>query len=116
MSKQAPLDLPETLDIAELAQFLRLAPSSIPATLGKRPDSLPPPLRIPHRRKLLWLRSDVLDWIEARRSGSALATRGALASDSRRKPGRPTKAVQIARAKYLREQMDLIGRLPESEL
>lgn len=52
-----------TITIEELAAALGKKTSTIYQDLHRRPESVPPPLRIPGTRKLLWLRSDVEQWL-----------------------------------------------------
>lgn len=52
-----------TLTLDELAETLGKAPNTIYQDLHRKPDRVPPPLRVPGTRKLLWLRSDVEAWL-----------------------------------------------------
>ena len=73
-------DAVETLGVADLSRILRRTPRTITNDLHRRPESLPPRLRIPGSRRLLWLRRDVDAWLEAARE---------------RRPGRPRHAKPI---------------------
>lgn len=58
----------KTLGPDELAQVLRRSASTIKADASRRPQTLPPRLKIPGNRTLLWLETDVLEWLEAHRA------------------------------------------------
>lgn len=62
--------VPKTLGPEDLAQLLRRTPDTIRADAARKPESLPPRLRIPGSSRLLWLESDVVQWIEKCRSES----------------------------------------------
>jgi hypothetical protein len=47
-----------------IAELFHKTPATIRADLARRPNSLPPRLLIPDSRKLLWLESDVMSWLE----------------------------------------------------
>ncbi len=95
---------PVTLDAAGLAAILHCAVETIVSNAHRAPGRLPPQIRTGGRR-LIWLTTDVMDWLEARRTGPAPAAlrvpggRDATASvaTSPRRRGRPTKAEQLAR-------------------
>lgn len=57
----------ETLGIEELAQLLHRSPTTIASEVTKAPHKLPPRLRLPGSRKVLWLRTDVFQWIHKHR-------------------------------------------------
>lgn len=57
-------DLLKTLTVQELSKILRKSPASIYSDLIRNPDSLPCPIKITGSRRLLWLESDVLDWLK----------------------------------------------------
>jgi predicted DNA-binding transcriptional regulator AlpA len=71
-----------TLNKTELAELLRLSPHSIHSTLVRRPDRLPPPIRVPGSKRLVWLAPDVMSWLKLHQAKVALASR---------KRGRPHK-------------------------
>jgi predicted DNA-binding transcriptional regulator AlpA len=48
-----------------LVPLLRRELSTIKVDARRKPESLPPRLDIPGSSKLLWLESDVLDWIKS---------------------------------------------------
>lgn len=62
------------------------------ATSSKYKHLIPRPFKMPGSRRLCWYEKDVLDWIES--------TRPAEPPPPRRRPGRPTKTEQIARARW----------------
>ena len=47
-----------------IAELIHKTPATVRVDLARRPKSLPPRLIIPDSRKLLWLESDVLAWID----------------------------------------------------
>lgn len=57
-----------TLFIEELAKLLGKTRDSVYTALCRNPESLPPPLYIPGRSTLIWLREDVLEWLKAHRA------------------------------------------------
>lgn len=48
----------------DLAPLLGRAVSTIKVDARRRPQSLPPRLRIPGSRRLVWLEADVVAWFE----------------------------------------------------
>lgn len=95
---------PVTLDAAGLAAILHCSVETITSNAHRAPGRLPPQIRTGGRR-LLWLRADVMAWLEAHRTGpapAALRVHGgsdatASVPTSPRRRGRPTKAEQLAR-------------------
>lgn len=59
----------KTLGPDELSQLIGRKASTIKTDLSRKPESLPPRLRIPGSNKLLWLEADVLKWLEDCRRG-----------------------------------------------
>ena len=51
-----------------LADLLHKTVATIRADAQRRPQSLPPRMRIPESRKLLWLEEDVLKWLDKHRT------------------------------------------------
>jgi hypothetical protein len=93
-----------TVDAAGLAAILHCSVDTVVSNAHRAPGRLPPQLKTGGRR-LLWLLSDVMAWLEAHRAGPApapAARRGhggaatPVAALPRRR-GRPTKAEQLAR-------------------
>jgi predicted DNA-binding transcriptional regulator AlpA len=66
----------KTLDIKQIAEILHKAVSTIYEDIRRRPNSLPPRLVVPGSAKLLWLESDVADWIDKCRQKKAGRPRG----------------------------------------
>lgn len=54
----------KTLTPEELAPIIGRAASTIRADVNRRPETLPPRLKIPGSSKLLWLEKDVDEWLE----------------------------------------------------
>jgi predicted DNA-binding protein (UPF0251 family)/predicted DNA-binding transcriptional regulator AlpA len=50
-----------------LATLLHKTVATIRADISRRPQSMPPRVMIPDSRKLLWLESEVLSWLDRRR-------------------------------------------------
>lgn len=53
----------QTLTIADLSTILNRAQATIATEVTKAPHKLPPRLNLPGSRRVLWLQSDVEDWI-----------------------------------------------------
>ena len=47
-----------------IAELIHKTPATVRVDLARRPKSLPPRLIIPDSRRLLWLESDVMAWID----------------------------------------------------
>jgi predicted DNA-binding transcriptional regulator AlpA len=88
-----------TLNSTDLAELFCLSPLSIHSTLVRRPDRLPPPIRVPGSSRLLWLESDVLAWLESHKS---------KAESAPRKRGRPFKQPKLNGKLDSLEQLDLM--------
>ena len=96
-----------TLNINQLSLEINLAIKTIRTTLVRNPSALPPRLMIPGQKRLLWLRSDVEKFYESqvRAPGSnqnfttkkTKLIQEMFCTDEKIKPGRPSKALQIAR-------------------
>jgi predicted DNA-binding transcriptional regulator AlpA len=54
----------KTLTPEDLAVLLRRSVSTIKTDCRRRPETLPPRLRIPGSTRLVWLEADVLEWLE----------------------------------------------------
>jgi predicted DNA-binding transcriptional regulator AlpA len=62
----------QTLTINDLAQILNRSPATIATEVTKHPNKLPPRLKLPGSRRVLWLQEDVEHWInEHRQQGNA---------------------------------------------
>lgn len=58
------------LKAEDLAPLLGRAASTIKADVRRRPESLPPRLKIPGSNRLVWVEADVIDWINEQRKKS----------------------------------------------
>lgn len=56
--------LPETLGTAELAQILLKSEKTIKKDVTVAPWTLPPRVRIPGSRRVMWMRATVVDWLQ----------------------------------------------------
>jgi predicted DNA-binding transcriptional regulator AlpA len=61
------MDSIKTIRIDELSWILRRAESSIRSDICRKPESLPPRIKMPGSSRLLWLESDVLEWLKSNR-------------------------------------------------
>lgn len=59
---------PKLVGPEHLANLLHKTVATIRADAQRRPQSLPPRMRIPDSRKLLWLEEDVLKWLDKHRT------------------------------------------------
>lgn len=85
-------DLIETLDLYDLSSILKKTAASIRTDLCRSPHRLPPRLYVPGSAKVLWLKKDVLEWLEGCKTPTP---RSPKPVPPRR--GRPTKSEQIQR-------------------
>lgn len=60
----------ETLGPAELAKLLMRSEQTIRSDVHRRPHTLPPRFQVPGTRKLVWLKTDVVVWLEKHRARS----------------------------------------------
>lgn len=58
----------QTLTIKDLAIILNRSPATIATEVTKFPQKLPTRLKLPGSRRVLWLQSDVEDWINEHRT------------------------------------------------
>lgn len=65
-------DLPDVATIDDIAKLLRLHVNTVRADLHRRPESLPPRLRLPGRRAVRFLKADVLAWLHSSRTPEAV--------------------------------------------
>lgn len=94
------------LDIQQLSNEIHLAVKTIRTTLVKNPSALPPRLIIEGQKRLLWLRSDVIDFYNQQKrshgSNPHFSTKPSkplieLASTATKKRGAPTNQEKLAR-------------------
>lgn len=84
----------ETLTAPELARVLGKSKHSVMADVHRAPSTLPPRIKIPGSHRLLWLKKDVLAWLESHRAGPDPAFAPAPApAPAKRGRGRPRKAL-----------------------
>ena len=55
----------ETLGIEELSVIIRKRPGTIRVDVSRRPHTLPPRLKLPDSKRVVWLRSDVNQWLRS---------------------------------------------------
>lgn len=79
------------LVVEDLAAILGRAVSSIRSDASRCPHSLPPVIRIPGARRLLWRRQDVEAWL----AGLVVQPIPPPTAHSGRRRGRPRKAEQL---------------------
>jgi len=86
------------LTIEQLSAYLHKSVTSVRSDTVRNPTSLPPICRLPGTKRLLWRIEDVESWVAQHVQGSPTETTAPVVNnDTKRKPGRPTKAEQIAR-------------------
>lgn len=59
----------KTLSIYDLASLLKRSVSTIRSDVTRRPHTLPPRLDIPGTKTVIWLQSDVEEWLRRLRDG-----------------------------------------------
>jgi hypothetical protein len=86
--------LVELLAVEQLAQLIHKTPASIRSDASRNPGVLPPICRLPGNKRLLWRRTDVLEWVAQhvdRASATASPWVETPALSGPRKRGRPRK-------------------------
>lgn len=70
MKHQRPesLDDVRVLGVEDLAKLLHRTVETVKTDIRRKPESLPPRLRVPNTKRLLWLESDVIAWVEKLRA------------------------------------------------
>ena len=53
----------QLLTVDDLAKLLRRSVSTVRSDVTRRPETLPPPVRVPGGRRVLWRAEDVQAWI-----------------------------------------------------
>jgi predicted DNA-binding transcriptional regulator AlpA len=82
------------LTVDQLSAFIQKSVASIRSDVTRNPQALPPICRLPGTKRLLWRVQDVEAWLAEHVIGSEFAVSGM--EHQRARPGRPTKAAQIA--------------------
>jgi len=52
------------LGVEDVAKLLHRTVETVKTDIRRKPESLPPRFRVPNTKRLLWLESDVLVWME----------------------------------------------------
>lgn len=95
VAPQAP-----TVDFAGLAALLHISRSTIVTLHSRARHRLPPACRVPGSREPVWIVTDVLAWLRRHPEGDGATAATDVQTPERapqkRRPGRPTKAEQIA--------------------
>lgn len=52
-----------------VAHILGITEATLKSDLTRRPHSLPPRLMLPGRKRYVWVKEDVLEWIDSFRRG-----------------------------------------------
>jgi hypothetical protein len=68
-------DIPKVVGPEYLVPLIHRTLSTIKVDARARPESLPPRLKIPGSAKLLWLETDVLNWLQSCRTAKEDAPR-----------------------------------------
>jgi hypothetical protein len=106
------VQLPASLDVEGLASLFKLKPKSINNALCKNPDRLPKPLPHKPKQRLLWLTSDVLEWLKSPNTrhgevgNNIHDNTSSLPVQPKRKRGRPSKLEQRERCKHTRDMVE----------
>lgn len=64
------IDTLKMLKAEDLAPLLGRAVSTIKTDVRRRPETLPPRLKIPGSNRLVWVEADVIEWINEQRKAS----------------------------------------------
>lgn len=91
-----PVPLPYMLGVDDLGALLHLTPATVKKFLVEKPKALPPRLIIEGQRKVLWLGTDVAEWLNSRErcqgTNPAFRSPPVQPGETRRRPGRPKNA------------------------
>lgn len=63
-------DMQMLLDINDLARMIKRSPKTIASEVTKNPEKLPPRLKLPGSRRVLWRRADVQKWLAEHTEGA----------------------------------------------
>lgn len=96
MSMLFGIEVEELFTLPQLAEFIKKKPASIYSDLLRRPESLPPVLRIPGSKKLLFV--NPRQWAASLLSVQKVFEKQSKIDTPRRR-GAPTKAEQVSRAR-----------------
>lgn len=83
------------LTVDQLSIFIQKSVASIRSDVTRNPQALPPICRLPGTKRLLWRVEDVEMWLAEHVVGNELPKSGFEPQCVR--PGRPTKAIQLAK-------------------
>jgi hypothetical protein len=72
------MTVPNVVGPEYLVPLIHRTVSTIKVDARRRPDSLPPRLLIPGSAKLLWLESDVLDWLQSCRTAKPVEVKTSI--------------------------------------
>jgi len=95
------------LTVEQLAEYIHKSSASIRSDATRNPQSLPPICRLPNTKRLLWRLEDVESWLAAHVSSPGTQDPAPLLPNAgsepqpKTRPGRPTKAAQLAKQKQL---------------
>ena len=65
----------KTLTVEDLAALLQRSVATLKSDVSRRPHTLPPRLVVPGTKVVMWLESDVLEWLESLRARPAVRRR-----------------------------------------
>ena len=65
----------KTLTVDDLAALLQRSVATLKSDVSRRPHTLPPRLVVPGTKVVMWLESDVHEWLESLRARPAVRRR-----------------------------------------
>lgn len=68
MTTETKPDEPLTMGIKDLAKILHRSPATVASEVTKAPHKLPPRLRLPGSKRVLWMAEDVKEWLREYRA------------------------------------------------
>ena len=85
-----------TVDVDGLADILGISPATVFTKLNRTPHELPPRILLPGKtKKVLWLRSAVMKWLESHQEAAPMRrATSPINTASARGRGRPPKLLQ----------------------